>query len=718
MADAMFQDGSGFPRLAALAGAFALALAAVAGVAQAQTPTSAQPADPAGKPPPSPPPDAKLPQVEPVIPDKEFEQAIPPLKAEGESKLAQPLESVEEFEQQMKEQQPDAELSQPLPPLEQFNPEAAAVAGKGQGEELPEVAYKVEVTGLDKADQQSGTDLRRMFDEFSALHHGRGKAANTAMVLARLHEDAELLKRILASQGWFSARVTAGINRAAGTGGPLTARLAVSPGRRYSLSKVVVDAQPTVPPDLIHDNLPLQVGQPIIADRVLAAEAQVGVALPQNGYPFAKVGARDILLDRRTGEGVYTLPVDVGPRARFGNVAIEGDLAFDAKHAELLARFRRGQLYDSRKVDDWRKELMATGLFSSISVKPQPSGKSAGDGTEYVTMMVKQKAGPKRTIAGTAGYGTGEGFRIQGSWTNRNMFPPEGALIVSGVAGTAEQSASVTFRRSNAGRRDRTFNLVLEAQHSQLDAYSAYTGRLAATISYDSTPLWQKRLTHSLGVELLASSEKDYDFAAGQRRRRTYYIAGLSGQVGIDHSNDLLNPTKGYRLKALVQPEGSVDGGFHPYVRVRVDASGYLPLGKSLVAAGRVRLGTIQGVARADIAPSRRFYAGGGGSVRGYSYKSLGPQDPNGNPIGGRSLNEASAELRYRFGEFGVVGFVDAGQSYAQTLPQFSDLRFGAGIGGRFYTNFGPIRIDLATPLDRRPGESRINVYVSIGQAF
>ena len=104
--------------------------------------------------------------------------------------------------------------------------------------------------------------------------------------------------------------------------------------------------------------------------------------------------------------------------------------------------------------------------------------------------------------------------------------------------------------------------------------------------------------------------------------------------------------------------------------------------------------------------------------MRGYAYQALGPQDPNGDPIGGRSLNEAAAELRYRFGNYGVVGFVDVGQSYADTMPQFSDLRFGAGIGGRFYTNFGPIRVDVATPLDRRPGESRINLYVSIGQAF
>jgi translocation and assembly module TamA len=291
-------------------------------------------------------------------------------------------------------------------------------------------------------------------------------------------------------------------------------------------------------------------------------------------------------------------------------------------------------------------------------------------------------------------------------------------LIARGVVGTQEQGAGVTFRRSNAGQRDRTLELTAEALHSDYDAYSAYTGRLAARLYRDSTPIWQKKLTYAVGAEVLATGEKDYDYAVGERRRRTFYIGALSGQIGIDHSDDLLNPTKGFRVTALIQPEGSLEGGFTPYVRARLDASGYYPVSGDVVIAGRVRLGTIQGAERNDIAPSRRFYAGGGGSVRGFGYQQLGPMDPNGDPIGGRSVNEAAAEVRYRFGNFGVVGFVDVGQAYASTMPRFSDLRMGAGVGGRFYTNFGPMRLDVATPINRRPGEARVSVYVSIGQAF
>jgi translocation and assembly module TamA len=705
----------------------------------------------AGKlPVPAPPPNAGLPEVEPIVKDEDFNKAIPSLDVADDPELNKPLESIEAFEREIASKQAgakpeqgqappagdaalsdettketigdapisDPELTKPLPPIDQFQVEPVQFAEQPEDTKAAQVAYKVEVEGLDAPDAESDKDLLDEFNHLSALHEGKGKAGNAAMVSARLGEDAKLLQRILAAEGWYEARVRTRIDRSDTAGRPLTAVLTVTPGKRYTLGSIAVHAAPTVPPDLIRSNLALKVGEPIIAERVQGAEAQVAVALPQNGYPFATVGQRDVLLDRETGNGDYTLPVDVGPRARFGDIATTGDLAFDAKHVGVLARFKRGDLYDSRKVDDLRQAMVATGLFSSVAIEPKRTKQSAPDETEYVTTLVTQDAGPKHTIAGTGGYSTGQGVRVEATWTHRNMFPPEGALILHGIAGTQEQGAGVTFRRSNAGQRDRTFELTAEALHSDYDAYNAYTGRLAAKISRDSTPLWQKKLTYAVGVQLLASAEEDYDFAVGARRRRTFYIAGLSGQLGIDRSDNLLNPTRGFRVTTLIEPEASVEGGFTPYVRARFDASGYYPVSDAFVLAARFRVGTIQGAKLNDLAPSRRFYSGGGGSVRGYGYEELGPQDPEGKPAGGRSLNEGAAEVRYRFGNYGVVAFVDVGQSYASTTPQFSDLRYGVGIGGRFYTNFGPIRLDVATPIDRRPGEAKVAVYVSIGQAF
>lgn len=684
-------------------------------------------------------------QVEaPVITDEEFNQAIPQVPSQNDAELDEPLESIEAFERRIaaeraapveaKADEPrtvspgrpdsspfqDAELAMPLPPLETFQvqPETFAAAGPDQAV-TAEVAYQVQVNGLAQADSETGTDLVARFNQSSALHQHKGKAANLAQVSSRASEDVLLIRKLLAARGWFDAQVTSRIDRSAAEDGqPLSVVIDVTPGKRFVFETITVDAAPTVPPGLISETLALPPGRPVITEDVIAAESKVAIALPERGYPFAEVGQRDLLLDPETGRVDYTLPVTVGPRGVFGGFSSEGDEAFRADHVAVLARFRPGKLYDSSKVDDLRQALVATGLFRAVSVEPRRTGQPGPDGTEVVDLAVRQEAGPPRVIAATVGYGTGEGYRAEASWTHRNLFRPEGALILSGRAGTQEQGASATFRRSNAGQRDRSFELAGGLHHSNYDAFSAYTGRLSARLSYDSTPLWQKRLTYALGVQLIGTNETTYDPARSRRTRRTYAIAALSGQLGFDTTDSLLDPTTGFRLTGLVEPEGSLRKDFSPYARMRLDGSAYRHLGDSLVIAGRVRLASIQGAGLEELAPSRRLYAGGGGSVRGYGYQQLGPLDPNGKPIGGRSLNEAGFELRYRFGDYGVAAFADVGQAYASALPKFRDLRTGVGIGARLYTNFGPMRIDFATPLARRPGEHRLNVYASIGQAF
>ena len=622
----------------------------------------------------------------------------------------------------------DPEIDDPLVPLDSFEVEPFDESRYTEADDstASSLRYDYRISGLDALDDSGETavrpisadDIRGLFADLSALEEGDGRAANGAMVSARMREDQQLLADIMSGQGYFDATVNGTVELPESEGGELTVVLQVSPGPRYDFGSIMFEADPVVPEDLITSNFVPDIGEPIVAERVLAAEANLAVVLPQEGYPFVEIGQRDILLDPETATGDYTLPVEVGPRSSYGDIVTTGKSAFDADHIAVLSRFEKGELYDSRMVDDLRQALVATGLFSIVAVEPVPSGEAGPDGTEYATINVTQEAGPPRTLAGSAGYGTGQGFRLEGSWTHRNMFPPEGALIASAVAGTQEQGASVTFRRSNAGRRDRTVQLGLSALHSDFDAYEAFTGRLAGRISYDSTPIWQKRLTYSYGFEILGTNEKDFNFATGVRERRTYYVAALPGQVTFDTTDDLLDPTEGFRLSAKLSPEASLGSGTQIYGRGLLEGSAYYRVGDDLVIAGRARVGSIVGADRELIAPSRRYYAGGGGSVRGFGYQELGPKDIENRPIGGRSLVEGAAEIRYRFGDYGVVGFVDAGQVYTSSTPGFDNLRYGVGLGGRFYTNFGPVRLDVATPINRQPGESRISVYVSIGQAF
>jgi translocation and assembly module TamA len=605
----------------------------------------------------------------------------------------------------------DPELTRPLTPLDQFRVQAARVPD-GTSKAPVDINYNVTVSGLD----QLGVTGR--FRELTALGKQSGHAGNLIQLRARADADAELIGRLLRAAGYFDGVADVAISPTYKSGGPVDVTLTVTPGRQYKLGDIAITGFVTQPPALARNALPLQSGDPIIATDVEAGEAQVVLALPQQGYPFASLGLRDIVLDDATHLGDYSLPVTPGPRSSFGNVTVAGNPVISARHAAGIARFRRGQLYDSRQVDDLRRALVATSLYSSVGLEPVDTKTIGPDGNEVVDVRVRGASAQTRTLSGSIGYGTGEGFTLAGQWVDRNLFPPEGALTLRGIAGTQTQLLSAGFRRSNAGQRDRTFQALAQISRDDVDGYQANTATLSARLSRDSTPIWQKRWTYSLGAEALVTNELGYDRALSARVRRTYEIAALPLQLGYDRSDSLLDPTAGFRLVARASPELSLQGGATPYFKGLLEGSAYRPLGRGVVLATRLRLGGLAGADPNDLAPSRRFYAGGGGSVRGFGYQELGPKAADNKAIGGASLVEASVEGRYRFGDLGVVGFVDGGQVYSTSLPQFTDLRFGVGVGARYYTAFGPIRLDVATPLARRPGESVISLYISIGQAF
>ncbi|WP_093065140.1 BamA/TamA family outer membrane protein [Sphingomonas sp. OV641] len=672
----------------------------------------------------------------PIVPDAAFDAALPSLSDDINAPL-EPLPSSESPGTQAPvagspgsippATSVDPELAQPLQPLATTNTVPLQTAEDVAETDRPEIRYELAVRGLEEI------GLEDEFKSLSALEDGDGKATNATQVNARAKEDEQLAVRLMKSLGYYDGVASSVIETVGTEPGRLRAVLTATPGQLYKLGAINVVADPTNPPNLVREQLPLRTGDPIEAARVQGAEANLALVLPQRGYPFVKLGDRDILLDDQTLSGDYTLPVETGPRASFGVLRTEGDAVFDLDHLSVFPRFKQGELYDTRKRDDLREALVATGLFDTIGVEPVRTGQPGPDGTEQVDLLVRQTKGPWRSLAGSGGYGTGEGIKVEGSWTHRNLFPPEGALILTAIGGTQQQGASATFRRQNAGKRDRSFSAGVSANHANYDAFDAFTGTAFVRWAYDSTPIWQKRFTYAYGAELTGTNERVFDFARNEAVRRTYGIAALPAQAVWDTSDDLLNPTRGYRLKLNVSPETSVQGSVRPYARTMIEGTVYYPVNDKLVIAGRARAGSIFGIDRDDLAPSRRYYGGGGGSVRGYGFQRLGPFEPLSSlvpnedgeidigdlrPVGGRSLNEFAIEARYRFGNFGIVPFIDAGNAYESTFPKGSDLRFGAGIGGRFYTNFGPLRVDIATPLNPREGDGRVALYVSIGQAF
>ena len=457
------------------------------------------------------------------------------------------------------------------------------------------------------------------------------------------------------------------------------------------------------------------------AARVQSAQDGLPIRLADAGYPFARIAPPDIVIDHATRDATLAQRIDLGRRGVFGIITIDDAVkGMNEKHVSLLSRFKPGDRYSNAGREDLRRALIQTGLFGAVGIKPVASGVRA-DGSETVNLDITGEAAPPRTVALSGGFSTGQGIRAEGSWTHRNLLPPEGGFTARAVAAQREQVAQVELRMRNFGQRDRQLLIAGGLTASQQFAFDAQTVGISASLARESNIIWQKDWTWSIGAQALVTRQRDRSVAGDPRR--TFTVIALPASVTWDKSDDLLNSSRGFRLTTRLSPEFTLrDRSNFNYLKAQFEATAYQPLGEKFVVAGRFHIGSIVGANRGVIAPDRRFYAGGGGSVRGYVFQGVGPRNADNVPTGGNSVAELALEGRYRFQAFGqdlgVVAFVDGGGVSASTAPTFDRLSLGAGVGARFYTGFGPVRVDIATPINPQRGDPRVVFYVSIGQAF
>ncbi len=571
-------------------------------------------------------------------------------------------------------------------------------------------------------------DFIERFRGLSTIRELESGEENLAQLSARAREDEELLGDLLRVYGFYDARVirTIGsreVGEAKADDAPLV-RFDIVPNERYRFGAIDLGSLNAAPDaEALRAAFEIQSGDFLQSDTIVEEQQDLDIALGESGYPFAAIDEPELLIDHERREGDLTMPVQPNGKYVFGEVVSDDPRFLSGRHLATIARFRPGDTYQRSLEMDLRRAVTATGLVSSVSVKPREVTPPQGDEPGVVAMDVALERAKLRTIAGAIGYGSEEGFRLQASWEHRNFFPPEGALKVRGIAGTQEQLAGISFRKNNFGGRDRILNIDAYASTIDSPAFDARTVALIATYERQSTLLFQKPISWSAGIELIATSERPAALNNLVQPRETFFVAALPGFAQIDTSDDLLNPTKGFRAGLRLSPEVSRNNGAESfYLRARADASYYQQIGEGTVVAGRVAYGAIPGAPLQSIAPSRRFYAGGGGSVRGYGFREIGPRDALGDPTGGRSVVEGAVEARIRTGFFdgalSVVPFVDAGSVSTSVTPDFKDIRFGAGVGVRYLTGFGPLRLDVGFPLNPRPEDSFVAVYVSLGQAF
>lgn len=497
----------------------------------------------------------------------------------------------------------------------------------------------------------------------------------------------------------------------------------VTPGRRFVLSDPRV--QWTAPaPDAASEAIALgeitikpdQAGR---AGEVLAAEGRVVASLTRRGYADAAAEPRRVIVDHATFTVQPNYRISAGALVRLDGVRLETRGPTNPAWVTGLAPWAEGDVYDPDDVAELERRLLETGVYDGVGVALAPREQNLTSGLRPIIVTLTDR--PRRILEAGATFSTAEGSGLDLIWTWHNRFGRADTVVWQARAADVDSRLGVNLSLPHWRRPGETLRLSAAVLNEDTDAYR----RTAAAVSADLQQRLGKTSWISYGVGLDAGKYDENRFDPVTRLPINFDrdLIILTGRASayLDRSNDPLDPTTGWRLSAWAQPTAVSGEDTTVFLRTEAQVTAYLPLqdGAKTVLAGRARLGSIVGGNELAIPSDRLFYSGGGGSVRGFEYQGVGPRLPDNTPRGGLSLVEASVEIRRDvWRSFQAVAFVDAGAIGFQETPDFGNLRYGAGFGVRYKLPFGPIRADIAFPLDRRDGDADFQVYVSIGQAF
>jgi translocation and assembly module TamA len=580
--------------------------------------------------------------------------------------------------------------------------------------------YTVTITGVDD------DGLRGLLNATSVLVQLQGEPAPGLIGLRRRADgDHERLDAVLQSEGYYDAHldIALGSRNAGSTPPPTTVvTITITTGLPYRFHHTTVIAPPgNLLPTFDSGTLGLTPGAVARAPLVVAAEQRLRDRLAGFGFAFANVTKRRAEIDREAKAMDVTFIVTTGPVVRLGAIHVVGLDQVDESLVRQQAAWIPGELYRPELFERTRASLSKLGVFGSISLHlaEQPDA----DGTHAVTITVTERK--RRYIGLGVTFTNAEGLGAQASWGHRNLFGGGEQLrlgaeldrlnirtLTPAGLDQADEKLTADLRKPDflAPSQDLTVSTAAINEHPE--AYQ----RQALTAGFQLERRLPDHLTLGYG---LSGEQSEITDTTGFTSAT---LAGSPLSLRYDTTDAILNPTTGYRLAVETTPWLRLGDTGQSFVINRITQSAYQDLAGDgeWVAAGRLSVGSILNGTAADLPADKRFYAGGGGSVRGYAYQKVGPLDATGHPLGGQSLAEASAEVRIKITDtLGVVPFLDGGNVYSSLLPQPGQaLRFGTGLGFRYYTGFGPLRLDLGTPLQPTQTDQPIQVYLSMGQAF
>lgn len=497
---------------------------------------------------------------------------------------------------------------------------------------------------------------------------------------------------------------------------PVPVTIAISAGPLFTFGDVRIGAEGAAASQLSTDPgfWGLAPGTTADSSKVLVAERQILNTLRARGFPKARIVTRDITADHANDHLDVTLVANAGEQARFGAVTVTGTKVTDLNFVVAQAMIPEGSVYDPEILAAAQKRLNDLGIFASVNMVEADT--IGPDGALPVTIEVSER---KRHVLGAgATWSSTEGGGFEAYWRRRNLFGQGELLSVEGSVGRLgnssfkdmEYAAKIAFEKPGVFGPLTSFSTSLSAKQEAPNAYTSRSATYDAYLKRQFTDQFSSRA----GFEIAFLDETD---AYG---KKTYLLTGLPADLTYDTRDDKLNPSKGFLATAFAEPAYDIrNRNMMMFMKGSVSSYVALDEAKRFILAGRLAAGSIVGPQVDDIPAGRRFFAGGGGSIRGYAYRNVGPRR-NGEVTGGRSLIEMSGEVRVRLTEtFGAVAFVDAGNVYNASVPDFSrPFKIGIGAGIRYFTPIGPLRLDVAVPLSPEKGDPDFAIYLGLSQAF
>lgn len=567
-------------------------------------------------------------------------------------------------------------------------------------------------------------DIAEVLQESSLLYQDQEKPVSGDLGLViKARDDRDRLLATLYEQARYGAVVKVEV---AGTDidalpplpdfpndRPVPVTVRVEPGPVFTVAdvKLVGDAAKFDPADY-----GLEKGAEAGSGTVVRAAGQMVQDLEAEGRPLARLTERQLVADHDTNTVEIVIGAEGGPVAEVGDVTVSGSKSVDHDFIKEWSRINKGEKYSPEDMKDAQERLRKLGTFSSVTItksdRLDPNGR--------IPMAITVADGKQRYFGGGVQFSSIDGLGVQGYWGHRNLFGHAESLRINASVSRLlettnfedlDYSTSILFSKPAAFNQITTFNAGLTAATSHPDSY-----RAATVSAFANTAFELSRMDTVTGGFDLTWNETDDAFGTSQ-----YFIASTPVSWVRDASDNELDPKNGYRLNLSAKPSYEFNNELL-FTSVEGTVTGYYGLGleDNVVLAGKLSMGTLLGVGDISEIPSiRRFYAGGGGSVRGFGFQEIAPRNRDGDPLGGKSYVVTSLEARVRVSEqFGVVPFIDVGTVGRDSYPDFDDIRAGVGVGIRYATPFGPLRLDVALPVNRYEDGPRFGIYAGIGQSF